>query len=173
MDELALVKPDIGYEKQILEYRQASLMADGRMYGMGGLDDRSVREWLLHLDLCEAGEFCPSGYVPSSTWMCVRKADNRLVGMISLRHELNDFLLNYGGNIGYSIHPDHRGKGYSVEQLWLALEKARERGMERVLLTCESWNQASRAVIQNCGGHYEDSRTAPDGRSFERYWITL
>lgn len=173
MEELSLVKPGLDYQEQIEDFRTASLKADPRLNGVGGLDDRTVPEWLKHLELCENEETCPTGLVPANTWMCVRQMDNRLVGMINLRRNLNDVLLNYGGHIGYSIHPEERGKGYAKAQLRLCLQKARDFGLDRVLLTCEPWNKASSAVIKHCGGVYEDKRTAPDGREFERYWIAL
>lgn len=171
MDVLSLVKPNMGFEEQILEYRRLSLEKDGRVYGVGGLADLSVPAWLDLLEKKSRPETCPEGLVPDSTFLCVREADGALAGMVNIRHTLNEFLLHYGGHVGYSVHPAQRGKGYGKEQLRLALLECRKLGISPALLTCEPWNAASRAVILSQGGRLEDVREKPDGKRFERYWI--
>ncbi|MGZ4466568.1 MAG: GNAT family N-acetyltransferase [Nocardioides sp.] len=93
---------------------------------------------------------------------------DEVVGFLALRHSLNDWLLEEGGHIGYSVRPSRRQEGHASRALELALEEARGRGMERVLLTCDEDNRASRQTILANGGVYEDSRK---GR--RRYWIAL
>ena len=44
--------------------------------------------------------------------------------------------------------------------------RAKELGLERVLLTCDEDNVGSRLTIENAGGVYEDSR-----KDKRRYWI--
>lgn len=173
MDTLKLVKPHMGYEEQVLEYRRLCLKKDGRVYGVGGLADLTVPEWLNLLEKKSRPETCPEGLVCDSTYLCVRQGDNALVGMVNIRHTLNDFLLQFGGHIGYSIHPAERGKGYGKEQLRLALDECLKLGISPALLTCEPWNAASRAVILSQGGRLEDVRAKPDGTTFERYWIPI
>lgn len=56
----------------------------------------------------------------------MRKSDNRILGIINIRHALNDYLLTYGGHIGYSIRPSERQKGYGKIQLLLALKNAKK-----------------------------------------------
>ncbi len=169
---LTLVKPTIAFEGQILEYRRLSRDADGGMNGVGGLDDLTVPEWLELLERKSRPGTCPAGLVPDSTFLCVRERDGALVGMINIRHTLNDFLLQFGGHVGYSIHPDHRGKGYGKEQFRLGILECRRLGINPLLVTCGTWNAASHAVILSQGGVPEDIREKPDGTSFERYWIT-
>lgn len=53
-------------------------------------------------------------YVPSVTYLAAREKDDRLVGIMDFRRRLNQNLLNYGGNIGYSVRPSERGKGYAA-----------------------------------------------------------
>ena len=54
-----------------------------------------------------------SNHVPSVVYLAVREKDDRLVGIMDFRRRLNPYLLNYGGNIGYSVRPSERGKGYA------------------------------------------------------------
>lgn len=100
----------------------------------------------------------------------MRKTDNKLVGMIQIRHELTDFLLNYGGHIGDSIAVGERNKGYGKKMLALGLEKCKKLGIEKVLILCKDTNIASRKCILANGGKYEDTRTNKD-INLERYWI--
>ena len=112
------------------------------------------------------------GWVPGSTYWLVR--DGRILGTCNLRHRLNEHLRMYGGHIGYSISPSERRKGHGTLQLRLALDKARERGITRALITCDNDNPASAGVIRNNGGVFEGEGLDPnDGKITQRYWIEL
>ncbi len=140
-------------------------------------DDIDV--WLKKCNDHRHGKNLPKGFVPATQYICVRKSDDKLVGMLQIRHELNDFLLNYGGHIGDGIAIDERGKGYGKEILRLGLEKCKKMGMKRVLITCKDTNTASRKCILANGGKFEDKRQLNDpqnkdnGVVLERYWIEL
>ena len=90
------------------------------------------------------------------------------VGSVSLRHELNAFLFEEGGHIGYSVRPSARRQGIATRALDLTLDIARGLGLEQVLVTCEDDNVASARTIQACGGELEDVRHGK-----RRYWISL
>lgn len=89
-----------------------------------------------------------------------------VVGFIAVRHSLNDFLLEEGGHIGYSVRPSRRREGHASRALVLGVRRARELGVERVLVTCDEDNLASRRTIEIAGGVYEDTRHGK-----RRYWI--
>ena len=174
MDELILLAPSLARTAQILDYKEKSLENGARLHGAGGLDAcDSVPGWLALLERKSRTETCPEGLVPDSTFLCVRTKDDLLVGMVNIRLRLNDYLVNYGGHIGYSIHPAQRGQGYGKRQLSLALDRCRGLGLSRALLTCDGSNEASRRVIAANGGILEDIRTTPDGKRMQRWWITL
>ncbi len=93
------------------------------------------------------------------------------VGRVSIRHELNPFLTDFGGHIGYAVRPRYRGRGFASEILRQALVLARAEGIERVLLACDDDNLASIAIIERHGGVLEDTRIDPDGIAKRRYWV--
>jgi predicted acetyltransferase len=85
-----------------------------------------------------------------------------------LRHSLNDFLRRLGGHIGYIVVPDHRGRGHATEMLRQGLDLARSMGLEKVLVTCDEGNVASRRTIEKCGGEYEKSNSGPEAPAGKR-----
>jgi predicted acetyltransferase len=94
--------------------------------------------------------------------------DCGFVGYLALRHGLTPFLLEEGGHIGFSVRPSRRRQGHASRALALALPRATELGLERVLVTCDEDNEASRRTIERNGGVYEDSR-----KGKLRYWIDV
>lgn len=110
------------------------------------------------------------GYVHATHWWIVE--DGNYLGAISLRHELNDFLLRAGGHIGYGIRPSARGRGLATWALATVLDEARALGLQRVLVTCDETNLASARTIERNGGQLEDIRDTELGHTC-RYWITL
>jgi len=112
--------------------------------------------------------------VPASKYFLLEEGSPKILGVIDIRHQLNEHLLNNpGGHIGYAIAPSERRKGYATEQLHLALEICHEMGISPVLITCHKENIASAKVIQKNGGVLEDERMSQEGKVFQRYWITL
>ena len=67
-----------------------------------------------------------------------------------------------GGHIGYSIRPSYRRRGYGHRILQLALEKCGDLGMERVLVTCDEDNAASRRIIEANGFVFESGMMMDD-----------
>ncbi|MGW2233417.1 GNAT family N-acetyltransferase [Streptomyces sp. NPDC001759] len=110
------------------------------------------------------------GRVHATHWWIVE--DDTYLGAIDLRHYLNDFLLDVGGHIGYSIRPSARRRGLATWALGAVLPEARALGLSRVLVTCDDDNVGSARSIERNGGILEDVRTTDVGIK-RRYWINL
>jgi predicted acetyltransferase len=112
------------------------------------------------------------GRVPASDFWLIDK--NEFIGRLSLRHELNQFLLKMGGHIGYEIRPSSRKQGYGTEILRLGLEKAKQLGLRRVLVTCDEDNIGSKKIIEHNGGKFENAiELEGDHVKKLRYWIDI
>ncbi|MDE7288563.1 MAG: GNAT family N-acetyltransferase [Oscillospiraceae bacterium] len=179
---LELVPPTEEYESQVMSYRAEMLENGDDFDGCAGLElVESYGEWLNFEKRLK--KMYGEGYVPSEVYLAVRKSDGRVVGIIDYRTRLSDFLLNFGGSIGYSVRPSERRNGYAKEMLGLILERCRETGAEKVLLCCDKYNEASAKTIIVNGGVLENevadtvkltrsAKKTGDG-IIQRYWINL
>ena len=173
MDKIILVKPDLSYADEIIKYKEESLAESPIINGSAGLDRlSSIEDWLEELNKRSCEDTVPKGLVPSSTYLGVREKDNYIVGMIDIRHYLNEYLTQAGGHIGYGVRKTERNKGYAKQMLKLALEKCKELKIKKVLITCDEDNIASEKVILSANAKLEDIRNV-DGENKKRFWIDL
>ena len=169
MDEIRLVLPDESLLAEAAAYKEEFLASGDSMDGSGMLRHQPPEEWLHTCRRLLREDTCPEGLVPATQYVCVDRND-RIVGMIDLRHRLNDYLAEFGGHVGYSVRPSERRKGYASRMLSMVLGEARKQGLPRVLVTCDEGNIASRRTIERNGGRFE--RKAVDGNEIVlRYWI--
>ena len=178
-DDIVLINPTIDYKEQARE-----MMEEARKYdaddpdiwaGYASMEEyNTYEEWLKALENDLDFKNIKVGRVPASTYFLLRKADNKIIGIINIRYNLNEFLENYGGHIGYSIRATERRKGYGHIQLKLGLEKCLEIPINKVLITCREKNIGSAKVIERCGGIYEYNRFCQkENYNIKRYWIHL
>ena len=173
MDKIILVKPDLSYADEIIKYKKESLAESPVINGSAGLDRfSSIEIWFEELKKRSCEDTVPKGLVPSSTYLAVREKDNYIVGMIDIRHYLNEYLTQVGGHIGYGVRKTERNKGYAKQMLKLALEKCKELKIKKVLITCDEDNIASEKVILSANAKLEDIRNV-DGENKKRFWIDL
>jgi predicted acetyltransferase len=173
METLALVAPSLAHAAQLEAYKNEFLANGEPVAGGAGLEQAiSIEAWLQTVADNKREETVQEGRVPATTLLAIRTGDYRLVGMVDIRYRLNDWLLQYGGHIGYSVRLSERCQGYATTMLRQALDHCRRMGIMRVLVTCDSENIASARTILNNGGALENE--IPDGnRVKQRYWIDL
>lgn len=141
---------------------------NGTAFGRG---ECGLQTFLQECRDSEAGRNLLPGKVPQSTYWLVNEA-NQVVGIVRVRHRLNERLLQFGGHIGYYIRPSERGKGYGKLALQLALEQTRRLGLTRALLTVNPENAFSKRVVLSNGGVPDGQGVDPiSGEVVDRYWI--
>lgn len=126
-------------------------------------------QWLEVTNKLETN--APSHLVLAHTYFLI-KDNNIILGSINIRHYLSDYLMQFGGHIGYGIRPTYRRKGFAVKMLAMALPMAKELGIQKVLITCDKNNIGSAKTIQKNGGVLEDE-VADGYKIIQRYWIEV
>lgn len=173
MGKVKLVLPTENDEIEVMKFREEFETNGDIMHGCNYLelyDD--FNEWYKVLIESSSAETVKDGKVPISQFLVVSTEDDRLLGMVNIRHYLNDNLLKAGGHIGYSIRKSERQKGYANEMLSLALDECKKLGIDRALVTCDKANIPSSKTILNNGGILE-SEVEMDGELVQRHWIDL
>lgn len=173
-DELKLMAPaaelEASYRSYVAEVRACD---DLLVPWVLGYDADDFPALLARLRDASEGKGVPDDFVPHTTFWTVDSAD-RIVGVVNIRHELNESLLLEGGHIGYSIRPSLRGRGLAARQLALAVAEAGRMGITRVLVVCHKENAASARVITANGGVMENEVFGEEaGGVVQRYWIEL
>lgn len=178
MECIELIEPQEKYAQEIWGFRQEVMAHDAenedQFAGCLSLDEcESAAEWIDICTLRKRAVTCgQTGMaVPAHVYLAIRRADERLVGVIDLRHHIDHPILgSWGEHCGYTVRPSERGKGYAKEMLRLNRQKAGTMGIPRLLITCDERNLASEETILANGGVYEKTIEA-NGCRMKRYWV--
>ena len=172
---IELIKISEEYVEQIFEYRKEFIEAGSSMDGTGSLYKmENPTEYLLYCKQHENKETISEERVPATQFLLVRKSDNKLVGMLQVRHYFNEYLEKFAGHIGYSVRPSERRKGYATKMLQMALPYCKEIGIDKVLISCIDGNIGSETVIRRNAGVYESTVHEPERDvNLKRFWIQL
>lgn len=174
MEKFYLESPSIKRKDEAINYVKEFYENNSNLNGDSGLDKYldNYEGWLEFLSKLSNPLTVPSGYCSGYEYFLIRKNDSKLVGLINLRYNLNKNLLLHGGHIGYSIKVSERRKGYNKINLYLCLIKARELGLDKVLLTAYDDNIGSVKTILDAGGVLEN-KINDSGKLLGRYWIDV
>lgn len=112
--------------------------------------------------------------VPATTLFLVDVSRDVLIGAINIRHHIeHPNLVFRNGHIWYGILPSEQRKWYGTTILQLGLKEARKLWIQKVLITCNSSNEASQRVIEKNNWVFESEKLDTNGEKFRRYWIEI
>lgn len=168
---IALIAPDPTYRVSLLEAWDEFDAAEGEggdWTGSFGFDRGTCATPEGFEDMCahrvQEETIASPGFVTATMRWAVE--DDQWLGRVSVRHDLNDHLLNEGGHIGYGVRPSARRRGIATQLMRAGLDVLRDRGVAQALVTCDDGNLGSATIIERAGGVLEDVR---DGT--RRYWV--
>ena len=153
MEKFYLEEPSSIRREDAKDYINEFYKYNSDINGSGGLEKKvnNYNEWLQDLEE-DAERIKTEIRVPARTYFLIRENDNRIIGMINIRLTLNEKLRRHGGNIGYSIRPTERGKGYNKINLYLGLLVCQQYGIDKVYLNANKENTASWKTMEAFGG---------------------
>ena len=168
---ITLRRPVKEYETEAIAFKQEFIDNGETTINGSELFDQmdSYDDWLKSVQDNASSDTVNPSWVVTDTYFAFDEND-RIIGIIDLRHELNGFLKDFG-NSGYSVRPTERRKGYATQMLRLILERAHQIGMEKIQLSVERSNEASVKTILKNGGKYERSFTF-EGEEADVYMIS-
>ena len=178
IEKFYLENPSMERKNDVIEYMNEHVKYNSAINGTGSFDyvleGETYEECMDRYYKIQDNEYAKSiDRCPGKTYFLIRKNDNKLIGMINIRHHLSPKMLVHGGHIGYGIRPTERRKGYNKINLYLGLLKALEEfNLDKVMLDCDVKNLGSDKTIQALGGVLERTDIDDyDGALTNVYWI--
>lgn len=179
MEKFYFEIPSLERKNEIIEYLDEFVKYGSDINGSGSLDKiyygYTFEEALDRCLKMEDEEYAKSvGRCQSRTFLLIRENDNKIVGTINVRWNLNEAMLRFGGHIGYGIRPTERRKGYNKINLYLGMLEAKKVGLEKVMLDCDVNNLGSDKTLKALGGKLERTEVDPsDGILTNVYWFNV
>lgn len=175
MEQIKLQLPKIYHKEAAEDYKNEFFQYNEFVINGSALfDQMKYEQWLVNTTNNSKENTVRADWVVASTFFAVRQCDSKIIGMIDIRHTINnDFLKHYGGHIGYSVRPSERKKGYATAMVRLGLNYAKTLGLNKVMLGCYADNVPSIQTIKKCGGILTEIKPYLDGKSIHIYWIDL
>lgn len=175
MKNLIMVLPTKDMEEKANAFKN-SFFTEGEFVinGSALFDHLEYFEWLEINEANRDAATVRADWVPATTFFALRESDDKIVGIIDIRHNLNNAnLAAYWGHIGYSVAPEERNKGFAVQMLNFAKDYAAKLGLNKVMLSCPASNTASIKTIVKCGGVLTGTVPYGDDTMLNIYWIDL
>ncbi len=169
VDMLLRLRPFIRDDETAILEAQRELSTEGFTFSLDYEDGMDWQDYLDFLEHMRLGLDPAADCVPAS--MLAAEVSGQVVGRLSVRHTLNEFLAREGGHLGFAVRPQHRRNGYATEILRQGMIIARSLGVDRALVTCDEDNVGSATIIERCGGLFDSIHVTDEGRLIRRYWI--
>jgi tagatose 1,6-diphosphate aldolase len=176
--ELRLIEPDARWVDDLLfAQSQTDASATGTIGsgGRGPIDPPWPRPKILEFLRAAPGGKQPgdptTGRMPAyHFWMLadppVGNPPVRIAGGLGLRIGRTPEIEMYSGNIGYHVYPPARGRHFAERASRLLFGLARRHGMERLWITCNPDNLASRRTCERLGAKLIDVVQIPKDHPF-------
>lgn len=162
--------PDETNKDNVLDFYAEFERRGESCVGSAGHEDYAA--WLRDKRNRSSGENLTEGCVRENFYLCYE--GSRLVGVFSLKFELTEYMLNYGGHVGYAVRRSERNRGLAAEMLEQGLHLARSFGLERVLAVCGEDNYAAQKVVARNSGVFENKMYDEKEKAYvNRFWIDL
>ena len=179
MEKFFLERPSMERKNEIIQYFNEFVDNNSEINGSGSLDKflegytfEEAFERCMNLENKEYAE--KVGRCPGKTFLLIRENDNKIVGNINVRWDLNEAMARFGGHIGYAIRPSERRKGYNKINLYLGMLEAKKVGLDKVMLDCDVNNLGSDKTLKALGGELERTEVDPyDGVLTNVYWFNV
>ena len=178
MCNIFLEKPEQKHKREAILFVNEFKKNKEHINGSGYLDKyyNDYNSWLKLIDKYEHKQTCPKNISPGYTYFLLKKTSKKIIGIINIRTACkNKYVYLHGGNIGYSIRPTERKKGYGKKILKLGLDKCKKIGMNSVTIIASEDNYASRKIIEFNNGQLINiiPNLEKKGHKDLRYRITL
>ncbi len=153
MERLKFVKPTKELKKDAIDFINEFYEYNSALEGVNGLHRYldNYDEWLKKIS-SERTQTTDNKNVPTETYFVVRENDNKIVGMTTIRLDLNSRFRRFGGNIGACVRPTERKKGYNKITLYLGLLTFAKNGINEIMVDCDKNNLGSKKTIESLGG---------------------
>ncbi len=174
MQTLSLVEPNLDFQQTYASYVEEFRDRHETLVPFViGIPYEAFEDYVAELLGYSQGVGIAEGWVSHSTFWLIDR-NREIVAVSNVRHSLTPNLMREGGHIGYSVRPSRRGEGLGTAVLRESLQKARDLGLERVLITCGKENLRSARVIQRNHGQFDSEEFLEEREeTVQRYWIDL
>lgn len=157
MEKFYLEKPSVDRKREIMEYINELAEYNSDTNGIGALskifEGYTFEQALQRCLNMENKDYAEKwGRCQSRTFLLIRENDNKIVGVINIRWNLSESMLQFGGHIGYGIRPTERRKGYNKINLYLGLKECKKHGITEAELWCNRSNVGSSSTMKALGG---------------------
>jgi len=153
---------------EIINENEDSIIKKGVwvMYEFKNFDYLTDEEIDLIIEV-KAPAYEPKRYLPAYKYQVRLHNDDVSIGKIDLRIGYNKNTY-YGGNIGYEIEELYRGNHYAAKACRLIKQIALAHEMDRIIITCNPYNIASRKTCEYVGARLVGiAQLPPDNEMYQ------